>query len=229
MADESLVAPHGRDANGIPLAPFGLKVDGNPKKSRQGAQRGQSGNRSKTVPPLAAPGRTSTTDRERRQALLELGDAFVINGLIGLSMAGPVVGKLGQDQADAFAGDAVILANFMAPLVDQVIGLSQDRPYLLNWLDGVQDNAPFLGLGIVLMQLTKAITGNHMRPDRELADAGRLMGRIKAVNMAMAIREQARAMGLSDDQFQAPEPPAAPQPQAEPEPAPEPYSEFVMS
>src|SRR3954465_11920002 len=176
--DESVLAPHGRDEFGVPRAPHGLKVDGNPRKSARGARPGQSGNgNSRARARTTTQDRTKNTgsDAERKTALLGLADMFILNGLVGMSLARPVVARIGQQQADALAADALVVNHFAPAIADQLILLSEDRPWLLGWLDGVEDKAPLLGIGMVGYQMVKALMGNHFAPDPRMAAAGRTL------------------------------------------------------
>lgn len=196
MAEKDPEAPHGRDENGEPLAPYGYKVDGKPRLSRRGAQPGQRGNGNSRA---SNPRKTTTskkTDEKRKEMLLALTDMCVVTPLAGLS-ASPILEKrLGKKQTTAFAGDAVIVSHFAPALADSLIVLSQTKPGALAWLDQVEEKAPYLMLAQVGIQMTKAFIGNHMNPDERLAEAGRTLVQMRAAQMAQAIEDEAAAMGI---------------------------------
>jgi hypothetical protein len=129
--------------------------------------------------------------------------------LAALSISPPIVKRFGQVQADALAGDAVILNQFMPHLADGLIVLSQSKPGALAWLDQVEEKAPYLLLASVGVQLAKAIIGNHMHPNPKLAEAGRLQAAMNQQAMISAIEAEAEAMGINVDQDTLPIPDAA--------------------
>lgn len=194
MEDETKAAPHGRDPEtGKPLTPYGTNVDGSPRKSNRGARPGQRGNRSgasgrSRARAGAKPG--NQTDAVRKALLVQYGEMAFVAPLTALSLAPVVVTKFGQGQADAFAGDAVILSQFLPPLADGLIVLGQSKPGALAWLDQVEEKAPYLLLATVGIQLGKALVSNHMNPNPDLARAGRLQA---AMNQAAWIQEVERA------------------------------------
>src|SRR5688572_8418296 len=110
MEDEKKVAPHGRDDAGQPLTPFGVNLDGTPRKSNRGARPGQRSNgaRSRGRSPRVGSKVTSPTDAQRREMLLGLGEMVITGPLAALSMSPLVAKRFGKQQADALAGDAVI-------------------------------------------------------------------------------------------------------------------------
>lgn len=194
--DESKLAPHGRDEQGVPLTPFGKNLDGTPRKSNRGARPGQKrgGGRTKTRPGAKS---NSPTDIQRKAMLCQLGEMAITGPLVALSAAPPVVSKFGQEQADAFAGDAVIITQFLPHVADGLIVLSQSKPGTLAWLDQVEEKAPFLLLASVGVQLVKALANNHMNPNPQLAAAGKLQAQMNQQAMIRAIEEEAAAMGIN--------------------------------
>lgn len=192
-------APFGFDDDGSPKAPYGLKVDGTPRLSNRGAKPG--GNRPKGRGSRAArPGKTiNTSDKQRRDTLIGLADMLVITPLSGLSASPQVATRFGKKHADAFAGDAVIIQQHIEPLADAMIELSHTKPGLLSWLDNVEQNAPWIPLAMVGLQMTKAFVENHTNPNPDLVVAGRLMARTKQAQMIAMIHEQAREMGINPD------------------------------
>ncbi len=194
--NEKTIAPHGRDENGKPNAPYGLKLDGTPKLSNRGAKPGQRGNGGSATPKAKRPVGQSLSDVKRKEMLVSLADMLVVTPLASISASPILAKKIGANQTDALAGDAVIVSHFMPDLAESLIVLSQTKPSVLSWMDTVEEKAPYLMLMQVGLQMTKAFIGNHMSPDRELADAGRSLARIKAAQMAAAVQAEADAMGL---------------------------------
>jgi hypothetical protein len=194
--DETKIAPHGRDEFGEPKTPYGKNLDGTPRKSNRGARPGQRRAGGRTKGP-AKKAQHSPTDEQRKAALCQLGEMAITGPLVALSVAPPVVSRIGQEQADAFAGDAVILTQFMPHLADGLIVLSQSKPAALAWLDTVEEKAPFLLLASVGVQLVKALANNHMNPNPNLAAAGRLQAQMNQEMMIREIERQAAEMGIN--------------------------------
>jgi len=195
--DESKVAPHGRNDDGSPKTPFGVNLDGTPRKSNRGARPGQrrgGAGRSKSRPGVKS---TSASDAQRKAMLCQLGEMTFIGPLAALSVAPPIVSRFGKEQADALAGDAVILQEYMPHVADGLIVLSQSKPGALTWLDQVEEKAPFLLLASVGVQLTKALVNNHLNPNPALANAGRLRAQMNQQAMIQAIENEAAAMGIN--------------------------------
>jgi len=195
-------APFGSDDDGKAKAPYGLKVDGSPRLSNRGAKPGGnrgSGRTKRASRAVSGTRSINRTDQERRQSLIALADMLLITPLGALSSSPQVVTRFGKKQADAFAGDAVILQQEIEPLADGLIELSQTKPGLLSWLDSVEQNAPWIPLAMVGIRMTKAFVENHTNPDPGLIAAGKLMGRVKQAKMIDMIREQARQMGIDPD------------------------------
>lgn len=188
-------APHGYEEDGVtPKAPYGLNKDGTPRKSNRGARAGQRGNQGARNRPTAR--RVSMTDARRKETLLGLVDMAVVTPLAGLSQSPIVAKRLGPTQADALAGDAVIVSYFAPATADALIVFAQQKPGVLAWLDRVEENAPYLMLAQVGLQLTKALVENHMRPNPDLAASGRVMVQMKLAQMAQQIQDEAAAMGV---------------------------------
>lgn len=189
-------APHGYDADGkTPLAPFGLNLDGTPRKSNRGARPGQRGNRgsaAKKTGPRAVPtgSVSSLTDVERKGMLCELADMLVVSPLATASQAPPLRSKIGR-HADALAGDAFILSQYVPGIADGLILLSKTKPRALAWLDKVEESAPFAVLAGALFSAGKAMLENHMNPNPGLAQAGRSLAMMKMAAMADAVNAQA--------------------------------------
>lgn len=198
MSDEN--APHGYDDQGLPLAPYGYKVDGTPRKSRRGAQAGSKGNTAKTA--TAKKGNAvpqSPTDLQRKSMFCDLTSNLIEVPLIGLSVAPPVVTKIGANHANALAGDAYLIHQFAPHIFDGLNMLSQTKPKVLSWMDKAQENAPLLHLALVGIQMTKAVVSNHMTPNPQLANAGRMMMQMQFAEMAQATEDAARAAGINVD------------------------------
>ncbi|MFF8495186.1 hypothetical protein ACF06O_30660 [Streptomyces albidoflavus] len=204
MADDDKqvdpAAPHGRDENGTPLAPYGYKANGDPRVSNRGR--------------VAAPGKKATANtrsgarpkgRSKGQTKSQLVELVgMVTTPLATAAASPALGKkLGERQALALAGDAVILDAFAEPLVDAVMVAAESKPGLLAWMDKVEDKAGYLMLAQTGAQLVKALVQNHMAPDKRLAEAARTMVQVKAARYAAAIQAEAAALGLDDPVPQA--------------------------
>lgn len=188
-------APHGRDENGKPLAPYGLKTDGTPRLSRRGAQAGAKGN---TPRPATASSRptarvTSLTDVQRKGMLCDLADSFFVAPLASASQAPPVVAKIGPKKADGMAGAAFIISQYAPMAADALIVLSKSKPGALAWLDRAEENAPWLMLAQVGVQATKALAQNFANPNPQFAAAGRAYAHAHLTAVADAINQQAAA------------------------------------
>lgn len=158
-------APHGRDSEGVPLAPYGHRADGRPKLSNRG--------RTAKAPPKKGTTNTRSGARKRtkdetKEQLVELA-GMVTSGMSALSSAPPVRKRIGDRHSDALAGDAVILDAFVPHFADVTLMFAQTRPGLLAWMDQVEEKAPILALVKVGGMCAKAIIGNHLAPDPELA------------------------------------------------------------
>jgi hypothetical protein len=182
-------APHGRDENGTPLAPYGLKVDGTPRLSTRGATAGGFGNKAGSTTARAKLG--SLTDQQRKGMLCDLGDSFVVTPLATASSAPAVVSRIGGQKADALAGTAFIISQYAPHLADAMIVLSKTKPGALAWMDKAEQHAPYLMLMQVGVQMTKALVTNFINPDREYATAGRQYANMRLKAMANEINRQA--------------------------------------
>lgn len=185
-------APFGLDGSGVPIAPYGYKVNGEPRISNRGAKPGMRGNGSKKAISAAS----SKTDEKRKEMLVALADMFLVAPLAAASMSPFLAKRLGARQTNALGGDAVIVSTFAGPAADGAIVLSQSKPGALAWLDTVEEKAPYLMLAQVGVQLTKALISNHMNPDERLANAGRTLASMKAAQMAEEIERQAAELGV---------------------------------
>ena len=198
MSDET--APHGYEDDGVtPRAPYGLRADGTPRKSNRGARPGQRGNGNRARRTPGRPAAKSPSDKVRKEQLIALGEMGIISPLAAASFSPVVTKKFGQKQADALAGDAVILTQYLPHIADGLIVLSQSKPGALAWLDQVEDKAPYLLLANVGVQVAKALISNHMDPNPRLANAGRLQAAMRAEQLAQAIEQQAAEMGIRID------------------------------
>lgn len=195
---EDVAAPHGRDEDGTPLAPYGYLKDGvTPRKSNRGARPGQRGNGNRAARSRRPGVRShSRTDAQRKEALCALGEMAITGPLTALSMSPVISKRFGKDQADAIAGDAVILNEAMPALADGLIVLSQSKPGALAWLDGVEEKAPYLLLASVGVQVAKALVTNHLNPNPEFARAARLQAAMRQQEFINAIERQAAEMGV---------------------------------
>lgn len=216
-------APHGRDEHGVPLAPFGLNLDGTPRKSNRGARPGQKGNSSgKSAPKGMKAPTSSRNDAARKTALLQMVDALVVVPLVGASVAPMIVKQVGEKQAVAMAADAYDIHQHMPAIADGLVVLSQTKPGVLSWLDSAEENAPYLALMVAGVQLGMAIVGNHRGEPLEKAQVARefVLGAQKAeaesdaaqdaFQAELRVREAAQAAQEAGGRPIQPEGPQAP-------------------
>lgn len=195
MTQPDSSAPHGRDSNGVPLAPFGLNVDGSPRKSNRGARAGQKKGTGPQAKNTAAPkvGVSSLSDSDRKGMLCELADMMIVSPLASASQIPVLATRLGK-HADALAGDAFILSQYFPGIADGLILLSKTKPHTLAWLDKLEENAPMVVLTNALLRAGKAIADNHFNPNPKVAQAGRSLAALRMAQMAEAVNAQAAAM-----------------------------------
>lgn len=209
--DESVIAPHGRDDQGVPLAPYGYKDDGNPRKSNRGRRSGGS----VAAPPKKAEKNVrsgsrpkSRTRQETKNQLLEL--VSVVTTPLATAGHSPLVQKrLGERHAMALAGDAVIIEALAPDFMDGLLLYADRKPGILAWMDKAEDAAPAILMARAGLTIIKAIAQNHMNPDAQLAAAAGTMVKVKAARYAAAIEQEAAALGLVEDEPVIPEQRAA--------------------
>lgn len=202
--NENEVAPHGRDDDGVPKAPYGYKEDGNPRKSNRGRRPG-GGNGRVAAPPkkgeknVKAGARPKTRTRaQTKDQLLELVGEFTAAVANGADSA-PVRARIGNRHAGAIMGHAVILQAVAPDILDGVIMEAEKRPGLLAWMDKAEEAAPKLLIFKGLATVAAAIAKNHINPSKELEHAARSMVKVRAARYAAAIEAEAEALGLVDD------------------------------
>lgn len=187
-------APHGRDDDGTPLAPYGFKTDGSPRLSNRGA-------RSKNAAPKAPPsmsgnGAGAKKLREQRDGLISLADAVLSPAMAAMSNPG-VTRKVGERRAAGLAGSLLIVDGYVPAYADWIVALSTTKPGMLAWMDRMEDKAPYIQGAIITMQLVKAVASNMADPDMRLAAAARLKAKVRAAQMAEMVEAEARRMGVS--------------------------------
>lgn len=197
MTQPDSQAPHGRDANGVPLAPYGLNLDGTPRKSNRGARAGQkkgstSAARKSANTPTAVM--SNLSDNDRKGMLCELADMFLVTPLASASQVPFISNRIGARQTDALAGDAFILSQYVPGIADGLILMSKAKPQYLAWLDKLEGNAAGLVLANALLQAGKAVAENHFNPNPRVAQAGRSLAAMKVAQMAEAVNAKAAAM-----------------------------------
>ena len=194
--DEKTKAPHGRDEDGTPLAPFGYKTNGDPKLSNRGRAPAPQKKATANVRSAARPrGRSAA---QTKGQLLELVGMFTTP--IAAAADAPVVRKkIGERHADAVAGDVIIVEAVAPDFIDGVMMYAERKPGLLAWMDKAEDAAPALMMVKAAATAIKAIVQNHMNPDPQLAAAGRRLASVKAARYAAAIQAEAQALGLEDN------------------------------
>lgn len=191
-------APHGRDENGVPLAPYGHNLDGTPRKSNRGARAGQRGNKNTAaVGPTAKV--SSMTDVQRKGMLCDLADMIFVTPLASASILPAIAKRIGPRQTDALAGDAFILANYFPGIADGLILWSKTKPGMLAWLDKIETAAPSIVFANAVLAAGKAIAQNHLSPNQEVAKAGRALAAMRIQQMAQAVNQQAAAMNIVPD------------------------------
>lgn len=197
MTQPDSSAPHGRDSNGVPLAPYGLNLDGSPRKSNRGARAGVKKNgtgpaaKKNTAAPTVSGSNLSDTDR--KGMLCELADMMIVSPLASASQVPILASRLGK-HADALAGDAFILSQYFPGIADGLILLSKTKPHTLAWLDKLEENAPMVVLTNAILRAGKAIAENHFNPNPRVAQAGRSLAALRMAQMAEAVNAQAAAM-----------------------------------
>lgn len=210
--DESVIAPHGRDEQGVPKAPFGYTQEGNPRKSNRGRRPQGSGvaappkKAEKNVKAGARP--KSRSRAETKSRLLGLVEEVTVAVAKGADSA-RVRARLGDRHAGAIMGHAVITRAVAPDILDGVIMAAEKRPGLLAWMDRAEDAAPAILIGKGLATWVAAIAQNHVNPAPELEHAARSMVKVYAARYAAAIEEEAAALGLVDDEPTIPEQRAA--------------------
>lgn len=189
-------APHGRDASGTPLAPYGLNLDGSPRKSNRGARAGvkKNGGTAKKTAATTPTMVGNLSDEDRKGMLCELADTLLVAPLASASQVPFIAARIGAKQTDALAGDAFILSQFAPNLADGLILLSKTKPATLAWLDRAEANAPFVVLASSFIQMGKAFLENHLNPNPRVAQAGRALAAMRIAQMAAAVNAQAAAM-----------------------------------
>jgi hypothetical protein len=193
--DRDPKAPHGRDDEGNPLAPFGHKANGDPRVSNRG--RTAAAPKKKATPNTRAATKVRTGEETRAQ-LVELA-SVVTTPLVLASGWAPVRRRIGERQADALAGDAVIVESFAEPAVDVLMFAARSRPGLLAWMDKAEENAPLIMAAKIAGGLAKAIVENHLNPDPRLSAAGRTLVQVRAARYAEAIEREAAELGIVPD------------------------------
>lgn len=193
------VAPHGRDADGVPLHPYGFRRDGVPKLSNRG--------RKVAAPPKKAAANTkagpgAATRRQQKQALMEIAD-MLLTPAAGIATAPPLRKKLGEKRADAVAGSVVIVGSFAEDIADFTVHMAESRPGLLSWMDRMDDKLPLVMGAKILVGMGKALAQNWVQPDPQLAAAARKVAPLRAAQFAASISDQYAQFvqaGLIEDQ-----------------------------
>ncbi|MFJ3812571.1 hypothetical protein ACIPWE_40210 [Streptomyces sp. NPDC090073] len=207
--DESVVAPHGRDDQGVPKAPFGYNQDGNPRKSNRGRRSGVSAPPKKTEKNVKSGSRPKArTKAQTKHQLLELVGEFTAAGARAADSA-PVRARIGDRHASAVMGHMVITQAVAPDMIDGLILAAEKRPGLLAWMDRAEELTPSLVIAKGLATWAAAIVQNHMNPSPDLEQAARSMVKVRAAQYAAAIQAEAEALGVDDEMPHIPEQRAA--------------------
>jgi hypothetical protein len=207
--DESVVAPHGRDEQGVPKAPYGYTQDGNPRKGNRGRRAGIAAPQKKTEKNVKAGTRPkSRTRAQTKHQLMELVGELTAAVAKGADSA-VVRSRIGDRHAGAIMGHAVIVQAVAPDFLDGLILEAEQRPGLLAWMDKAEEAAPKVMMAKALMTMVGAMAQNHVNPSPELEHAARSMVSVRAARYAAAIEEEAAALGLVDDAPTIPEQRAA--------------------
>jgi hypothetical protein len=196
-ADE---APHGRDSSGKPLAPYGYKTDGKPRKSNRGAAPGQFGGGSgRSASNKGGP----LTEIERKQMLCEL-SAMLIEGPLASASEVPLVRSyIGPKQADALAGTSFLISQYVPPIADALVLVGRTNPRWLSWMDKAEENGPMLVLASAVFTAGAHVVKNHLDPDPALAEAGRNLAKMRMQQMAAEVNAQAAAFKAAQERAAA--------------------------
>jgi hypothetical protein len=201
--DEKTVAPHGRDDDGVPKAPFGYTQEGNPRKSNRGRRPGDKAG--VAAPPKKSERNVKTgarpkarTKAQTKYQLMELVGEFTAAVAKGADSA-PVRSRIGDRHAGAIMGHAVIVQAVAPDFLDGLIMEAEKRPGLLAWMDRAEEAAPKLIMAKAFMSMVVAVGQNHVNPAPELEHAARSMVAVRAARYAAAIEEEAAALGLVEE------------------------------
>lgn len=176
-------APHGRDENGVPLAPHGLTKDGRPRKTAAG--RPAKDDKARTGPP--AHGQDDKKDdpaaagHDYAPALTEAADAaWFLTAAVGVAGGKiPVVGKWVPDKK--IAAQAVMLRAFQPQLVGAMNLAAQHNDHARKFARKCEDGTiswvlvcgfttlPFLTASLAIWQGDKALAEHGMPLLEELA------------------------------------------------------------
>ena len=198
--DESVVAPHGRDDQGVPLAPYGYTQEGNPRKGNRGRRAGVAAPQKKAEKNTKVGARPkSRTKAQTKHQLMELVGELTAAVAKGADAA-PVRARIGDRHAGAIMGHALIVQATASDVLDGVILMSEKRPGLLAWMDKAEDAAPALLVAKGLATMAAAIVQNHLNPEPKLESAARSMVKVRAARYAEEIEQEAAALGITEEQ-----------------------------
>ena len=130
MVDESTVAPHGRDSNGVPLAPFGLTRAGHPRKTAAGRPRKTGG---------SAPRRKSAARKPRSSAQ----PRSYVEGVAGLLQMAAFGLQMAGRTRPVFSADAAAIALHGEGVAIAVDDLAQENPEIAAVLDRFLKAGPY--------------------------------------------------------------------------------------
>jgi hypothetical protein len=197
MADDvDQDAPHGRDSEGVPYAPYGYRQDGRPKLSNRGRQPKAAAPPKKAEKNSSSPAKPGSAAAQKK-ALLDFADTLLVPAAV-LASTPQAVEKFGEQRAMAAAGSVLIVKTHMDPISDALVAIAADRPGMLGWLETVSDKMPWLALLKAGADMTRALYSNWKRPDPRLAVAATKYGIMRSLQIAEEIEREAAEMGLME-------------------------------
>lgn len=172
-------APHGRDEDGIPLAPYGHNKDGSVRKSNAGRRSRDEQPRTAPANPGAPAGQAvAVAGRDYRAALSEFGDAcwFVGSALGKGGSAIPLVGKYLPERK--IAAQAGVFRAFKPSLVQALNTAAQHNARAARFAASIETGEMtwVMMCGFMVMPFVTASAAIWKESDTNhaLADAGML-------------------------------------------------------
>lgn len=159
IAPDDAEAPFGRDADGKPIAPYGLTQEGRPRKSAAGRPANPDSKRSKrraassSSPPRRKPTPSSSARKQQGPDYAQ--------GVMDLC-AGPMVAlTLAGMRAPALLADAAAMEMHLPPIAGALGELAQTRPEVAAMLDRLMVAGPYTALVSATLPLGLQLAANH--------------------------------------------------------------------